>query len=257
MLAQIEQLRSQALEAQEAAAAAEEQQPEVVEAPAAAPAIDREELERANQRAQDAEASLADSQARVRESERKINELEERIEELKGELAEKSDRERIISEAFISAQRSAENLKEEARAEGERIYRESEAKARELIREALSKKQQILVEIDTLEASRTKFRKDYKKMLEHFTIDADNEFANMRPPVIPDSIINEMLPTPEVLAAAVQAAGVAEPDEEAGASIPEERIPAFETQVIPSVSLDAENMAGQTFADDDLDVEEV
>lgn len=259
MNAQLEQLKTQLQEAQEAAKTVEPVEPEPVEvpAPAPAPAVDREELERANQRAQDAESAYADAQARLRESERKTHDLEERIDELKAELAEKNDRDRIISEAFISAQRSAENLKEEARAEGERIYRESEAKARELIREALSKKQQILVEIDTLEASRTKFRKDYKKLLEHFTIDADNEFANLRPPVIPDSIINEMLPTPEILEAAVEAASAPAEAADAAASIPEERIPVFETQEISTIAIEEDTMGGQTFADDVMDVEEV
>ena len=110
----------------------------------------------------------------------------------------------------------------------------------------------------------TKFRKDYKKMLEHFTADADSEFSDIRPPVIPDSIINELLPRPKALEQAVEAstpaaepAAVAQPRVSAATAIPEDRIPAFETQAISAISMDEENMSGQTFSDDGLDVEEI
>ena len=76
---------------------------------------------------------LAAATARAEEAEAKIEPMQERLEE-------KKSLDNAIAEAFIAAQRSAAQIKEDARIEGDRIYRESEAKAREFIRESLAKK---------------------------------------------------------------------------------------------------------------------
>ena len=152
------------------------------------------ELEKANSKMADALVKAEEAEGRVREAEARAKAAEEKIKPLQEQLAEKNKLDNAISQAFISAQRSADQLKEEARLEGERIYRESEAKAREFIREALSKKAAIYNEIDALQKSSEDFRDQYIKMVEEFAKDARERFANMEPPSIPDGIINEMLP---------------------------------------------------------------
>ena len=86
---------------------------------------------------------LAAATARAEEAEAKIEPMQERLEE-------KKSLDNAIAEAFIAAQRSAAQIKEDARIEGNRIYRESEAKAREFIRESLAKKAAIDNEIKAL-----------------------------------------------------------------------------------------------------------
>ena len=215
------------------------------------PVVDAEDMERVNARAVSAESDLAEAQARLREAEQKAVEARQRIEELEAALAQQEDRERIISDAFISAQRSAEQLKEEARAEGERIYRESESKARDLIREALVKKQQVFSEIDVLETSRDQFRKEYKSLLERFAAEADTNFSGMQPAVIPESIVNELMPQERL---AVGAAGASD-GLSASAGIPgfgdDEEIPP-----LPTVEMDSKELE-TALSPGDLDIEDV
>ncbi len=178
-------------------------QQRLAEAPASAPApepvVDTAALDAATRRATEAEQRLAAAEARSRQAESKLAQLQEKFAPLQRQLDEKNEMDSAISNAFISAQRSADALKEDARAEGERIYRESEGKAREFIREALSEKQRILNEIDALENSAARFREDYKKLLSRFAGEAENDFANLRPPQIPDNIVNDVLPKYEDL----------------------------------------------------------
>lgn len=153
-----------------------------------------EELEKAQSKVADAMIRAEDAEAKLKSALMRAEKAEKELEPLKEQLAEKNKLDGAISEAFISAQRSANALKEEARAEGERIYRESEAKAREFIREALAKKASIYNEIDALQKSSDDFREQYIAMVEDFAIQAKEKFSNMEPPQIPDEIVNDMLP---------------------------------------------------------------
>lgn len=131
-----------------------------------------------------------------------------------------------ISNAFISAQRaadamlqdaqsSAEALKEEARAEGERIYRESEAKARDFIREALAKKQEIVSETEALQDSCSKFRTQFRSLVEHFASEADRKFADINLAAVPEVEITDALPEANILPGkeAPSAAAISDDDE--------------------------------------------
>ena len=159
---------------------------------------DDEKLKRASarqlERAKKAENRAIEAEARAQRAEEKAQELEEKLAPLKQKLTEKSEMDAVISNAIISAQRSADTLKESARAEGERLYRESEAKARELIRIALEEKQRILAEIKVLETSADKFRENYKRLLARFSTQADDSFNTLGSPKIPDSVLDDMLP---------------------------------------------------------------
>lgn len=262
---QISELTEQLAEAQGAAEAATDAAVEETEQ-AAAPQIDNEQLILLQSRVDRAEAALLDAQNRASQAEDAVKDAEARIKvaeanaaeaesqlaPLKQELQEKEDLSATIAQAFISAQRSADALKEEARAEGERIYREAEAKAREFIRQALQEKQRIINEIDALENSRTKFRNDYKKLLVHFTNDAENEFHDLRAPQIPDNIINELLPKAEDIKVSLDEQANEEP---ALTSIPE--VPALTTEVIPAVVVDEDEDGMVSDAFDDAPLDEI
>ena len=206
----------------------------------AKPAVSSDALDAANARAdialadaKQAKAALAEATARAEETERKLNAAlkradaaERQLAPLQAELEEKTEMDRSISQAFISAQRSADALKEEARAEGERIYREAEGKAREFIREALAKKAAIYNEIDALQQSADSFRESYVAMVDDFAVQAKEKFANMEPPSIPDGIVNDMLPDIESLTPAEQPEQAEADDEEEKAN-PLSNIPAI------------------------------
>lgn len=152
------------------------------------------ELKKAQKRAEEATARADAAEAKLKKAQKRAEEAEAKVEPLEAELAEKNEMDNTISQAFISAQRSADALKEEARAEGERIYREAEAKARAFIREALAKKAAIYQEIDALQKSADDFRSRYIAMVDDFSVEAKEKFADMEPPQIPDGIVNDMLP---------------------------------------------------------------
>ena len=116
-----------------------------------------------------------------------------KIAELEQKLKDKEVSDDVISKAFISAQRSADALKEDARAEGERIYRESEAKARELLRDALVEKQRVLNEADEIKGSYEKFREEYKALIAHFSEEADKNFDSVVGMDVSDSAVDGLL----------------------------------------------------------------
>lgn len=212
------------------------------EAPAAAPeeladANSRaeraaEELEKAQSKVADAMIRAEDAEAKLKAAVARAEKAEKELEPLKEQLSEKNKLDGAISEAFISAQRSANALKEEARAEGERIYRESEAKAREFIREALAKKASIYNEIDALQKSSDDFREQYIAMVEDFATQAKEKFSNMEPPQIPDDIVNDMLPDIESMPGLSADADEGDSDDD---------LPKLTADSIPSVNVPKSN----------------
>lgn len=152
------------------------------------------EIDKANKKVADAIVRAEEAESRAKRAEARAERAEGQIEPLRKQLEEKSKLDSAISEAFISAQRSADQLKEEARAEGERIYRESEAKAREFIREALARKASVFNEIDELQKSADEFRDRYAALLQSFTEEASKKFEDVKPADIPEGIVNELLP---------------------------------------------------------------
>ncbi|MDR2957616.1 MAG: DivIVA domain-containing protein [Coriobacteriales bacterium] len=82
----------------------------------------------------------------------------------------------VISKAFIAAQVSADNLKEEARREAEKLYREAEAKAKDIIRESYNERERILGDIDHLRLISEKFRTEFLSLVNHYATDAQKRF---------------------------------------------------------------------------------
>ena len=157
----------------------------------------RVELEQAQSKIADAIVRAEQAESRMREAEARANSAEAKLEPLQEQLAEKSKLDSAIAEAFIAAQRSAEQIKEEARTEGDRIYRESEAKAREFNRESLAKKASVNNEIETLQSSLHKFKVEYLAMLDRFTAQAKGEFSDIEAILVSEEDINAVLPNIE------------------------------------------------------------
>ncbi len=132
----------------------------------------------ATQKIQMTEELIKTAEDRAQLAEEKLAAAENHIVEIEKKLEEKGNDAMAISEAFIAAQRSANALKEEARAEGERLYREAEAKCRELLADAQTEKKVIEQDIQTLRDSRDRFVADYTAMLQSFISEAQTVFEN-------------------------------------------------------------------------------
>ena len=173
---------------------------------------------------------LAAATARAEEAEAKIEPMQERLEE-------KKSLDNAIAEAFIAAQRSAAQIKEDARIEGDRIYRESEAKAREFIRESLAKKAAIDNEIKALSEYSQKFREQYLDMLERFTAHAKEEFSNLANQGVTDEAVEAELPKIDMRRIRVDEVSVADVEEEDGDE--KDELPRLSTQQIPQINIPA------------------
>lgn len=173
---------------------------------------------------------LAAATARAEEAEAKIEPMQERLEE-------KKSLDNAIAEAFIAAQRSAAQIKEDARIEGDRIYRESEAKAREFIRESLAKKAAIDNEIKALSEYSQKFREQYLDMLERFTAHAKEEFSNLANQGVTDEAVEAELPKIDMLRIRVDEVSVADVEEEDDDE--KDELPRLSTQQIPQINIPA------------------
>ncbi len=110
------------------------------------------------------------------EQEDEIRRLRDTVASLQAQLSEQRSDESVISEAFISAQRSANRIKDEATEEADRIRRDAEYQARKLLADARAEKQRIMDEIDRLESSRRAFVNDFNALIEHFADVAKKTF---------------------------------------------------------------------------------
>lgn len=73
--------------------------------------------------------------------------LSDRLEELEGEAAKHRELEALLRSTLVSAERAAQDMKEQARREADVIVQEASAEGRRLVREAIAEKEQLLAEI--------------------------------------------------------------------------------------------------------------
>ncbi|HXI01951.1 MAG TPA: DivIVA domain-containing protein [Candidatus Saccharimonadales bacterium] len=95
--------------------------------------------------------------------------LTDEMAELTGRLAELRERERILKETLYSAQKLAEEMRQEARRERELILKEAELKAEQLIDTARRRVSQLESEILDLKAERDAFESKVRSMIEQHT----------------------------------------------------------------------------------------
>jgi len=118
-------------------------------------------------------AVAEDFQSLVREN----SELEARLRRLEEENLEHRDRERILKETLLSAQRISEEMKANARREAEVVVRQAELAGQQLTTEALQQSAKIERAIRDMKLQLANYRLKLKSMLERFqtVLDFDEE----------------------------------------------------------------------------------
>ena len=94
--------------------------------------------------------------------------LESRIRALEEENAEHREREHILKETLVSAQRASEDIRAAAQAQAELIVKEAEDSSERLTHSALQRSAEIEKAIHELKLQRAGFRLEIQKMLELF-----------------------------------------------------------------------------------------
>ena len=94
--------------------------------------------------------------------------LEARIRALEEENTEHRERERILKETLVSAQRASEDIRAAAQAQAELIVKEAEDSSERLTHNALQRSAEIEKAIHELKLQRAGFRLEIQKMLELF-----------------------------------------------------------------------------------------
>ena len=103
-------------------------------------------------------------EALTRENQR----LEGVIRKLEEENAEHRERERILKDTLVSAQRASDDIRDAARSQAELIVREAEDSSERLTHNALQRAAEIEKAIHELKLQRANFRLEVQKMLDLF-----------------------------------------------------------------------------------------
>lgn len=77
---------------------------------------------------------------------RERSELGERVHDLEAEVARHVELETLLRSTLVSAERAAQDMKEQARREADVIVQEAGAEGRRLVRDAIAEKEQLLAE---------------------------------------------------------------------------------------------------------------
>lgn len=109
----------------------------------------------------------------------RIAELEAQVADLENKLSEKNANDNAISQALIVAQRSADEIVANARAEASNIIKDADEEAGRIVGKAESDRLKIAEAIRALEADRTDVRTGYREMLSNFMADAQRKLAEI------------------------------------------------------------------------------
>ena len=96
---------------------------------------------------------------------RQRTDLEERNHEIAVELARHQEAEAMLRKTLVTAERSADVMRADARREAERIVREAEQNAREIVGEAHHERERVRHEIIRLAEKEREFRARFRAML--------------------------------------------------------------------------------------------
>jgi cell division initiation protein len=91
--------------------------------------------------------------------------LRDEMEELESELSRQKELEQVLRNTLVSAERMADELRAQARREGDVIIAEARATARDIITGAESERERIRTEIRRLQEVETGLRADYRAFL--------------------------------------------------------------------------------------------
>ena len=123
------------------------------------------------------ESFLALIAEEMEEIARANSELETRVRHLQEENAEHRERERILKETLLAAQRASEDIRAAAQRQAEIVVREAQEAGERLTHSALQRSAEIEKAIHELKLQRANFRLQLQKMLELFqhVLDFDRE----------------------------------------------------------------------------------
>ena len=94
------------------------------------------------------------------------NAHKEELAQIKASITDYKERERILKETLLTAQKLAEEIKEEARKEGRLILKESEMKGNQLLDQAARKASQLEGVIQNLRVERDTFKQRIRQGIE-------------------------------------------------------------------------------------------
>jgi len=94
------------------------------------------------------------------------NALKEELAQIKAGIADYKERERILKETLLTAQKLAEDIKEEARKEAQLVVREAELKGSQLLDQAARKAGQLEAVIQSLRVERDAFEQRIRGAVE-------------------------------------------------------------------------------------------
>ncbi len=137
------------------------------------------DLEEARAAAAEAPADSAEAPSAPAEVPSDVAELEAKIADLEAQLAEKRANDAAISQALIVAQRSADEVLSNARAEASGIIKDADEEADRIIGKAEADRMKIAEAIKTLETDRSDVRAEYREMLSSFMADAQKKLAEI------------------------------------------------------------------------------
>lgn len=92
--------------------------------------------------------------------------LSERIEALEEKVHTYQDMERTLNNTLLSAQKSADEIKQKAEREADAVLKEAEVKAKEIIHSALINKQKTTAELGRIKRAEEEFRATFRALLE-------------------------------------------------------------------------------------------
>jgi len=131
------------------------------------------------------ESFLAIVAEEMEELARVNTELDARSRRLEEENAEHRERERILKETLLAAQRASEDIRSTAHKQADLIVREAQGSAERLTQNALTRSAEIEKAIQELKIQRANFRLQLQKMLELFAhvLDFDREEDEKERPI--------------------------------------------------------------------------
>jgi len=92
--------------------------------------------------------------------------LKEQLEEAQRQLDQYRQSEDLLKNALVTAEKAADDLRQNARKEAELIVKEGEQQARELLEQAKQQKEEISSQIQSLQQERTRFEAELRSLLE-------------------------------------------------------------------------------------------
>ena len=92
--------------------------------------------------------------------------LRDEVERLQSELTRFRDMERLLRDTLMSAEKTAEDVRTQARREYDLLLQEARLKAREIVMEAETEREKVRSEIRSLRSARTELRSSYRSFLQ-------------------------------------------------------------------------------------------